>query len=91
MTSKLQEEIEYVHSNRNRKRYIRSYSFMFDVVKMATNTYTNLSLFWNDIAKWDDNEKEAKISALNDLYLLALLHINEEEWDYISMKNNERG
>ena len=43
----------------------------------ASNTYTNISLFMNDYMRLHNDkliEKEMFNSAMNDLYLLALLH-----------------
>ena len=76
MTKKeLDEEIEFIHSNRLRKGMLRPFGFMKKVILKATNTYTNISLFMNDYIKL---YKDGKIdgnqfnSAMNDLYLLAL-------------------
>ena len=76
MTKKeLDEEIEYIHSNRTNKGLLRPIDVMKQVILEATNTYTNLSLFMNDYIKL---YKDGKIdgnqfnSAMNDLYLLAL-------------------
>ena len=76
MTKKeLDEEIEFIHSNRLRKGMLRPFGFMKKVILEATTTYTNISLFMNDYIKL---YKDGKIdgnqfnSAMNDLYLLAL-------------------
>lgn len=83
MEKTLQEEIEYVHSNRLEfKGFAREYSKMRKVVCSATNTYTNLSLFWNDIVK-SESFSIVLIRQLNDLYLLALQHIDEDEYQRI--------
>ena len=73
----LDKEIEYIHSNRTAERLLRPFDVMFDVIVEATTTYTNLSLFMNDYMKlYRDNKIDEKTynSAINDLYLLALLH-----------------
>ena len=76
MTKKeLDEEIEYIHSNRTNKGLLRPIDVMEQVILEVTNTYTNISLFINDYIKL---YLEGKIdgtmfnSAMNDLYLLAL-------------------
>ena len=76
MTKKeLDEEIEFIHSNRLKDELLRPLDFMIKVILEATNTYTNISLFMNDYIKL---YKDVKIdgtmfnSAMNDLYLLAL-------------------
>ena len=76
MTKKeLEEEIEFIHSNRLRKGMLRHFDLMKKVILEATTTYTNISLFMNDYIKL---YKDGKIdgnqfnSAMNDLYLLAL-------------------
>ena len=76
MTKKeLNEEIEFIHSNKMRKGMLRHFVLMEKVILEATNTYTNISLFMNDYIKL---YKDGKIdgnqfnSAMNDLYLLAL-------------------
>ena len=83
MTKKeLDEEIEYIHSNRLNKGLLRPFDVMFDVIIEATTTYTNLSLFMNDYMKLYNDEKIDETtfnSAMNDLYLLALLHTSYEE------------
>ena len=73
----LDAEIEYIHSNRTNKRLLRPLDLMEEVIVEATNTYTNLSLFMNDYMNlYSDNAigKYEYNSAMNDLYLLALLH-----------------
>ena len=85
MTRKeLDEEIEYIHINRSTKKLLRPFGKMWNVIVEATNTYTNLSLFMNDYIK-SFNSKEIDEcmynSAMNDLYLLALLHTTCEEED----------
>ena len=85
MTKKeLDEEIEFIHSNRTNKRLLRPFNVMRKVICNATNTYTNISLFMNDfISLYDDKsiDKEMLNSVLNDLYLLALLHTGYKEND----------
>lgn len=82
MTRKeLDEEIEYIHSNRLNKGLLRPFDVMFDVIVEATTIYTNLSLFMNDYMHlYRDNKINENIynSAMNDLYLLALLHTSCE-------------
>lgn len=78
----LDNEIEYIHSNRTNKELLRPLDVMRKVICKATNTYTNLSLFMNDyISLYNDNliDKRMYEKALNDLYLLALLHTGYEE------------
>ena len=78
----LDEEIEFIHSNRTNKRLLRSLKEMRKIISEATNTYTNISLFMNDyITLYDDKliDKEMFNSAMNDLYLLALLHTDYKE------------
>ena len=71
----LDEEIEFIHSNRLKDELLRPFDFMIKVILEATTTYTNISLFMNDYIKL---YKDVKIdgtmfnSAMNDLYLLAL-------------------
>ena len=83
MTKKeLDEEIEYIHSNRLSKRLLRPLYVMEEVILEATNTYTNLSLFMNDYIRLFNSEKIDELmynSAMNDLYLLALLLTTCEE------------
>lgn len=78
----LDEEIEYIHSNRTNKRLLRPLDVMKKVIIGATNTYTNLSLFMNDIIDLYEDKLINKYmfnSSINDLYLLALLHTSCEE------------
>ena len=80
----LDNEIEYIHSNRTNKELLRPLEEMRKVICEATNTYTNISLFMNDfISLYDDKsiDKEMLNSVLNDLYLLALLHTGYKEND----------
>ena len=52
MTKKeLDEEIEYIHSNRTNKGLLRPIDVMEQVILEATTTYTNISLFMNDYIK----------------------------------------
>ena len=77
----LDEEIEFIHSNRTNKELLRPLHIMRKIICEATNTYTNISLFMNDyISLFNDNviDKETYEKALNDLYLLALLHTSYE-------------
>lgn len=83
------EEIEYIHSNRKDfgdNYLLRDDEIIKEVVIAATTTYTNISLFYNDYEilyfKKLINEK-VYINALNDLYLLALLHIDDDEYERI--------
>ena len=71
----LDEEIEFIHSNRLKDELLRPFDFMKKVILEATNTYTNISLFMNDYIKLFKDVKidvTMFISAMNDLYLLAL-------------------
>ena len=83
MTRKeLDEEIEYVHSNMPATKLLRPFERMWSVIIDATNTYTNISLFMNDYIKLFNSKKIDELmynSAINDLYLLALLHTSCEE------------
>ena len=77
----LDEEIEFIHNNRLNKRLLRPFDTMREVILEATNTYTNISLFMNDYVKLYNDEKIDEItfnSAMNDLYLLELLHISDD-------------
>ena len=96
MTKKeLDEEIEFIHSNRLRKGMLRHFDLMKKVILKATNTYTNISLFMNDYIKL---YKDGKIdgnqfnSAMNDLYLLALYILavrgGRRRWIEEDVKNN---
>ena len=80
--NELDNEIETIHLNRPSHKLLRPINKMRKVIIKATNTYTNLSLFMNDYAQLyaEDimNENEFN-SAMNDLYLLALLHTSCEE------------
>lgn len=71
----LDEEIEFIHSNRLKDELLRPLDVMQKVILEATNTYTNISLFMNDYIKLFKDVKidvTMFISAMNDLYLLAL-------------------
>ena len=73
--------IEFVHKNRLKNELIRPFGVMQKIIVEATNTYTNISLFMNDyISLFNDKliDKETYEKALNDLYLLALLHTGYE-------------
>ena len=77
----LDEEIEYEHSNRLKKILLRPKETIRKVIIEATTSYTNLSLFMNDYMHlYRDNKINENIynSAMNDLYLLALLHTSCE-------------
>ena len=80
--NELDNEIETIHLNRPSHKLLRPINKMRKVIIEATNTYTNLSLFMNDYihlyAEDIMNENEFN-SAMNDLYLLALLHTSCEE------------
>ena len=78
----LDEEIEFVYNNITNKKLLRPLDVMKKVIIEATNTYTNLSLFMNDyISLYDDKLIDKKMfdSAMNDLYLLALLHTGYDD------------
>lgn len=80
------EEIDYIHSKIIKHRLLRPLYVMRKFIIEATTTYTNISLFMNDYKKLyaDDLIDERTFnSAINDLYLLALLHINDEEYERI--------
>ena len=83
MTKKeLNEEIEFIHENRLNNELLRPLNVMQKVILEATNTYTNISLFMNDYIKLYNDEKideNTFNSAMNDLYLLALLYIRCKE------------
>ena len=73
----LDREIEFIHNNRTNKGLLRPLHIMRKIICEATNTYTNISLFMNDYTKlyYDKHiDKEMFNSAMNDLYLLALLY-----------------
>ena len=76
MTKKeLDEEIEFIHSNRLKDELLRPFNFMKKVILGETTTYTNISLFMNDYIKlYLDGKIDGTMfnSAMNDLYLLAL-------------------
>ena len=80
--NELDNEIETIHLNRPSHKLLRPINKMRKVISEATNTYTNLLLFMNDYtqiyAEGIMNENEFN-SAMNDLYLLALLHTSCEE------------
>ena len=76
MTKKeLNEEIEFIHSNRLKDELLRPLDFMEQVILEATTAYTNISLFMNDYIKlYIDGKIDGTVFnfAMNDLYLLAL-------------------
>ena len=80
--NELDNEIETIYLNRPSHKLLRPINKMRKVISKATNTYTNLLLFMNDYMQLyaEDilNENEFN-SAMNDLYLLALLHTSCEE------------
>lgn len=83
------EEIEYIHSNRKDfgdNYLLRDDEIIKEVVIAATTTYTNISLFYNDYERLCFKKRIDEmmfINAANDLYLLALLHIDDEEYKRI--------
>ena len=83
MTRKeLDEEIEYIHENRTNEQLLRPSNVMEEFILNATNTYTNLSLFMNDYRRLYYEcliDEKMFYSAMNDLYLLALLHTSCED------------
>ena len=83
MTRKeLDEEIEYVHRNIPATKLLRPFEKIWNVIVEVTNTYTNISLFMNDYIRLFNSEKIDELmynSAMNDLYLLALLHTTCDE------------
>ena len=83
MTRKeLDEEIEYVHSNMPATNLLRPFEQMWSVIIEATNTYTNISLFMNNYIRLFNSKEIDECmynSAMNDLYLLALLHNSRDE------------
>ena len=82
MTRKeLDEEIEYIHSNRTSKKLLRPFCEMWNIIVEALNTYTSLSTFMNDfINLYRNYVMDEHINLfLNDLYLLALLHNSCDE------------
>lgn len=79
----LDAEIEFIHSNRTNKRLLRPLDLMEEVIIEATDTYTNLSLFMYDYTNLHSDNTMGKYeynSAMNDLYLLALLHTSTDEY-----------
>ena len=87
MTKKeLDEEIEYVHRNIPSIKLVREFDVMFDTIIEATTTYTNLSLLMNDYFKlYISNKIDENMFnlAMNNLYLLALLHTYcDEDLEY---------
>ena len=83
MTRKeLAEEIEFVHNTRTNNWLIRPLDVMREVIIEATDTYTNISSFMIDYELlYEDHliDHVAYHSAMNDLYLLALLHTSCDE------------
>ena len=80
--NELYNEIETIHLNRPTHKLLRCIDKMRKVIIEATNTYTNLSLFMNDYTQlYAENiiDENMYNSAMNDLYLLALLHTSCEE------------
>ena len=89
------EEIEYIHSNRKDfgdNCLLRDDEIMRAVICAATTTYTNISLFYNDYERLHFKKRIDEmmfINASNDLYLLALLHIDDEEYERIRVEFDE--
>ena len=80
--NELDNEIETIHLNRLSHKLLRPINKMRKVISKATNTYTNLLLFMNDYTKLYAEHKideDTFNSAMNDIYLLALLHTSCEE------------
>ena len=80
----LEKEIEFVHDNRTDLKLLRPLEVMSDVIVKATTTYSNLSLFMNDYIRLHSKgliSHSIYNSALNDLYLLALLRTGCDEKD----------
>ena len=96
MLKKRNEEIEYIHSNRKDfgdNYLLRDDEVMKEVICAATTTYTNISLFYNDYEKLCFKKRIDKmmfINAANDLYLLALLLIDDEEYKRIRIELDEK-
>ena len=86
------EEVEYIHSNRKDfgdNYLLRDDEIMRAVICAATTTYTNISLFYNDYERLCFKKRIDEmmfINAANDLYLLALLHIDDEEYERIRIE-----
>lgn len=89
------EEIDYIHSNRidfGDNHLLRDDEIIREVICAATTTYTNISLFYNDYERLCFKKRIDEmmfINAANDLYLLALLHIDDEEYERIRMEFDE--
>ena len=89
------EEIEYIHSNRKDfgdNYLLRDDEIMRAVICAAKTTYTNISLFYNDYERLCFKKRIDEmmfINASNDLYLLALLHIDDEEYERIRIEFDE--
>ena len=80
----LDEEIEYIQSNRTNQKLLRPFDVMQEVIRGATNVYTNISLFMNDYIRLYNKksiDKKMFYSAMNDLYLLALLYTGYEDFE----------
>ena len=89
------EEVEYIHSNRKDfgdNYLLRDDEIIRTVICAATTTYTNISLFYNDYERLyfkKHIDEMMFINASNDLYLLALLHIDDEEYERIRIEFDE--
>lgn len=83
MTKKeLDEEIEFIHSNRTGKKLLRPYDVLEKVILGVTTTYTNISVFMNDyISLYYNGKINERVfnSAMNDLYLLSLYILDVRE------------
>lgn len=77
----LDDEIEYIHDHRTDQKLLRPLEVMSDVILKATTSCTNLYLFMQDYIRLYSKgfiSDRVYHSALNDLYLLALLHTTYE-------------
>ena len=80
----LDAEIEYARSNRLKKELIRPFDAIRNTIVAVTNTYTILTEFFNDYVDLYLNEvitRKMYVNALNNLYLLALLHTGYEDFE----------
>ena len=88
-----QEEIKKVHNERHIDctSILKDEKFKRDIIINATTTYTNLCLFANDYDEAYELEQITiydYVSAINDLYLLALQHITDEQYDLLLLKES---
>ncbi len=93
MTQKeLDEEIEYAYRNRSNEILILGrFNEMQKVICHASNSYMNLSAFMNDyIGLYRDKliDRKCYVSAINDLYLIALLHTVPDDEDTDNVTDN---